>query len=106
MRSRVDTFGYLPRGFMGMIAERDAREAFQVGEFAARLAFERSGSVALRDEDGATAYACVPLQAVANRTRLMPADFYAAAGNDVSDKALAYLHRLLPPPAVTATPFI
>ncbi len=106
VRSRVDTFGYLPRGFAGMIAERDAREAFQVGEFAADLAFDQSGSVAIRDDDGETRYARVPLEAVANRTRLMPADFYSADGNDITDAAMAYLHRLVPASTVTATPFI
>ncbi|MHA1189302.1 MAG: diphosphate--fructose-6-phosphate 1-phosphotransferase [Alphaproteobacteria bacterium] len=106
IRARVDTFGYLPRGNIAMIAERDAAEAFAVGEFAAEMAFEQSGSVALTDDDGTTRYARVPLESVANRTRHMPGNFYNSDGNDISDAGLAYLHRLVPRPTRTATPFI
>ena len=36
VRARVDTFGYLPRGFAGMISDVDRREAFDIGRYRGR----------------------------------------------------------------------
>ena len=47
VRARVDTLGYLPRGFLGVIDPTDQREAFAAGAFAAERAFSESGSVVL-----------------------------------------------------------
>ena len=98
VRTRVDTFGYLPRGFAGMIAENDSREAFEAGAFAVRASETGSCSVALRFEGGRTVPAQVPLAAVAGKTRLMSKSFLTEAGNQVSAEGMAYLGRLIPPP--------
>ena len=37
-RTRVDTLGYLPRGFLGLIDPTDRREAFAAGALRGRTA--------------------------------------------------------------------
>src|SRR5260370_7216153 len=44
-RARVDTLGYLPRGYIGMIDETDRKEAFAAGAFAAQIALPSSDSI-------------------------------------------------------------
>jgi ATP-dependent phosphofructokinase / diphosphate-dependent phosphofructokinase len=46
-RARVDTLGYLPRGYIGVIDETDRNEAFAAGAFEAQSALTASGSVVL-----------------------------------------------------------
>ncbi len=46
----IDTFGYLPRGFAGMISDVDRREAFAIGRYAVEAAEAGSGSVAMMYE--------------------------------------------------------
>ena len=106
VRARVDTFGYLPRGFSGLVSEVDRREAFDIGRFAVESAESGSGSVALQHVDGQTALKLVPLAAVAGKTKPMPREFVTAAGNDVTDACRAYLDRLVPPRPETWTPFV
>jgi 6-phosphofructokinase 1 len=106
VRARVDTFGYLPRAFAATIAERDRREAFEIGAFAVEAAESGSCSVTLGNESGGTSIASVPLAAVAGKTRLMPASFLDADGNRLSDAGMAYLSRLLPPPPDVFAPFV
>jgi len=96
-RARVDTFGYLPRGFAGAISDLDAREAFDVGAFAVTSAARGSASVALQFADGKTRLKAVELAAVAGRTRLMPADYLDPDSRHVTEAYMAYLARLLPP---------
>ena len=96
VRVRVDTFGYLPRAFPGMISEVDRREAYAAGVFAVSTSLAGSASVALKLEDGKTVCRAVPLAAVAGKTRLMPPEFIAASGRTVSDAGMAYLARLVP----------
>jgi len=43
-RARVDTLGYLPREYIGVIDETDRKEAFAAGAFAAHSALTGSGS--------------------------------------------------------------
>lgn len=106
VRSRVDTFGYLPRGNIGMISPVDAREAYDAGVFAVDVATRGSGSVALQAEDGRTVLRQVPLENVAGKTRRMPADFLDPDENRLSPKGRAYLERLLPPRFHAARPFV
>src|SRR5262249_24425013 len=77
-RARVDTFGYLPRGFLGIIDPTDRREAYEAGAFAAERAFSQSGSVALQFDGEKTLAAMVPLDQVAGQTRHMPDGFFAS----------------------------
>ena len=105
-RARVDTFGYLPRGNIGMVSPVDAREAFEAGVFAVEAAERGGGSVALQEEGGKTVLRLVPLSAVAGRTRHMPAGFLDPHENRLSDEAHAWLARLLPRRFDPARPFV
>jgi len=105
-RARVDTFGYLPRGYIGAINPTDAREAFDAGVFTVEAAARGGGSVALQYENGATVPRLVPLADVAGKTRHMPDDFLLPETNQVSVQCMAYLARLLPKRFDPAKPFV
>ncbi|MFT4134789.1 diphosphate--fructose-6-phosphate 1-phosphotransferase [Labrys sp. (in: a-proteobacteria)] len=104
-RARVDTLGYLPRGYIGIIDETDAKEAFEAGAFAAQSAFTGSGSVVLHHDGKHTSPRIVALDQVAGRTRHMPDSFFTGA-NAVSEEGRAYFRRLLPPRPDIFTPFV
>jgi 6-phosphofructokinase len=78
-RARVDTLGYLPRGYIGVIDETDRKEAFAAGAFAAQSALTGSGSVVLHYDGDRIQPLIVPLERVAGKTRHMPDDFLPAA---------------------------
>ena len=104
-RARIDTLGYLPRGYLGVIDPMDAQEAFAAGAVAAERAFEENGSVVLRYDGAKTAPGLVPLDQVAGRTRHMPDEFFA--GNSlISDEGRAYFGRLLPTRPDLFEPFV
>lgn len=105
-RARVDTFGYLPRGNVGMISPVDAQEAYDAGVFAVEVAAHGSGSVALQVEDGRTVMRQVALDDVAGKTRHMPADFLHPDENRLSQTGQAYFERLLPRTVEVAKPFV
>jgi 6-phosphofructokinase len=105
-RARVDTFGYLPRGNIGMISAVDAQEAFDAGVFAVDAAARGGGSVALQEEGGKTVIRLVPLSAVAGKTRHIPANFLDANESRLSPDGHAYLDRLLPRKFEPGTPFV
>ena len=94
-RARVDTFGYLPRGFIGCISRRDQAEAFAAGAFAAATLAEGSTSVALQMQGTECRPVRVPLAAVAGKTRHMPPEFLDAARAGLSPEGRAYFGRLL-----------
>jgi 6-phosphofructokinase len=104
-RARVDTFGYLPRAFLGLIDPTDQREAFEAGAFAAERALSESGSVVLDFDGERTKPKLVALDVVAGRTRHMPEAFFAGPGA-VSDEARRYFRRLLPQRPDLVTPFV
>jgi ATP-dependent phosphofructokinase / diphosphate-dependent phosphofructokinase len=104
-RTRVDTFGYLPRAFSATVDPTDLREANDVGIAAAQNVFERSGSVALVQEDDRITTRLVDLQKVAARTRLMPESFFNPDGS-ISDDGRRYFQRLLPPAPAFSAPFV
>lgn len=106
VRARVDTFGYLPRGFIGTVSDTDRAEAFAIGRFAVENSEAGSGSVAQQFDGAKTVLKMVPLDAVANKTKTMPADFLTPAGNHLSETGLAYFRRLLPQRPDTWTPFV
>jgi 6-phosphofructokinase 1 len=106
-RVRADTFGYLQRSFPGMVSAVDAREAWGAGAAAVRAAVRgacASGSIAIRRKPTRKYGVCfevVPLDSVAGRTRHMPREFIAAAGNDVTPAFLDYARPIVGPlPAV------
>ncbi len=105
-RARVDTLGYLPRGYVGAINPTDAREAFDAGAFAADAATRGSGSVALQHEGGKTVLRLVALGDVAGKTRHMPENFMKPDVSDISGDGMAYLKRLIPRKYTVGKPFV
>ncbi len=97
-RVRSDTFGYLQRSFMGVVSDRDAREAREVGETAVRYAVADNldGSVVIHRPvlDYAVSYDLAPLADVAGKTRTMPAEFINESGNGVTAAFHAYCRPL------------
>ncbi|WP_342711723.1 diphosphate--fructose-6-phosphate 1-phosphotransferase [Bradyrhizobium sp. B124] len=104
-RARVDTLGYLPRGYIGVIDETDRKEAFAAGEFAAQSALTGSGSVVLHYDGDRIEPQLVPLERVAGKTRRMPDDFFAGSGA-VSAEGRGYFRRLLPTRPDIFLPFV
>jgi ATP-dependent phosphofructokinase / diphosphate-dependent phosphofructokinase len=101
-RVRGDTFGYVQRSFLGCVSDVDQREAREVGEKAVQYAVwggpqgASSGSVAIqRNGDYSVDYPLLPLTAVAGKTRLMPDEFIAASGTDITAAFQCYLQPLL-----------
>jgi 6-phosphofructokinase 1 len=101
-RVRGDTFGYLQRSFLGCVSDVDAREAREVGEKAVQYAHfgnsagNHSGSVTIhRTGFYSVDYHLTPLESIAAKTKVMPDEFLADNGHDVTDKFLLYLRPLL-----------
>ncbi|RMF82731.1 MAG: 6-phosphofructokinase [Nitrospirae bacterium] len=97
-RVRADTLGYLQRSFIGCVSDVDQREAREVGEKAAQFALwhNRDGSVTIhRTGFYSVDYRLSPLKEVAARTKLMPDEFIAESGTDVTPAFLLYLRPLL-----------
>jgi ATP-dependent phosphofructokinase / diphosphate-dependent phosphofructokinase len=104
-RARVDTLGYLPRGYIGVIDDTDRKEAFAAGAFAAQSAFTGSGSVVLHYDGVRVEPRIVPLDRVAGKTRHMPDAFFAGR-NAISDEGRRYFRRLLPARPDIFSPFV
>jgi 6-phosphofructokinase 1 len=104
-RARVDTLGYLPRGYIGVIDETDRKEAFDAGAFAAQSALTGSGSVVLHYDGERIEPRLVPLDRVAGKTRHMPDDFLVGS-NTVSEEGRRYFRRLLPKRPDIFLPFV
>jgi 6-phosphofructokinase len=97
-RVRGDTFGYLQRGFAGVVSDVDQREAREVGGKAVQYAMAKreSGTVTIhRTADYAVDYKLSPLEEVAAKTRVMPDEFIAPSGDHVTDAFQHYLRPLL-----------
>ena len=97
-RVRGDTFGYVQRSFIGCVSDVDQREAREVGEKAVQFAMwgDMDGSVVI-DRTGfySSDYRLVPLEVVAGKTKVMPDEFIAESGTDVTDAFRMYLRPLL-----------
>lgn len=98
-RVRADTFGYLQRSFMGVVSDRDAHEAREVGEIAVQYAMwdNVDGSVVIRRPvlDYSASYGLVQLKEVAGKTRHMPDEFINEEGNGVTQAFKAYCRPLV-----------
>lgn len=105
-RARVDTLGYMPRGYIGAINATDAQEAYDAGAFAVEVAAMGGGSVVLRSEGGGTVMGVVELSAVAGKTRHMPDDFLDTERNELSEAGLNYFRRLVPRKFAVGLPFV
>ena len=97
-RVRGDTFGYVQRSFIGCVSDVDQREAREVGEKAVQFAMwgDMDGSIVI-DRTGfySSDYRLVPLEVVAGKTKVMPDEFIAESGTDVTDAFRMYLRPLL-----------
>jgi ATP-dependent phosphofructokinase / diphosphate-dependent phosphofructokinase len=100
LRLRGDTFGYLQRSFPGVMSEVDAKEAWLVGQAAAKYALtsDVDGSVIITRKPGkkyAVEISYLPLREVAQGERPMPDDFINEAGNNVTRKFIDYALPLI-----------
>jgi 6-phosphofructokinase len=98
-RVRADTFGYLQRSFLGVVSDRDAHEAREVGEIAVQYAMwdNVDGSVVLRRPvmNYSVSYDLVPLESVAGKTRVMPDEFINPEGDGVTTAFYNYCRPLI-----------
>ncbi len=77
-RVRADTLGYIQRSFLGCVSDVDKHEAREVGEKAVQYSVWHNidGSVVIkRVGDYAVEYGLVPLNQIANKTKVMPPEF-------------------------------
>ena len=100
LRVRADTFGYLQRCYPGVVSKVDQKEAFEVGEAAARFALggDVDGSVAIRRKKTKTyavEYFRTSLSSVARDATSMPARFIARSGNNVTKAFIDYARPLV-----------
>ncbi len=99
-RLRADTFGYMQRSFPGAVSKVDSMEARQVGRKAVEFATHADvdGSVVIVRAPGrgyAVEYDRTALANVARKTKKMPDEFIAPAGNDVTREFVAYAKPLV-----------
>lgn len=97
-RVRADTFGYLQRSFLGCVSDVDQREAREVGEKAVQYARWRdsSGSVVIeRTGFYSVEYHLHDLAEIGGKTKVMPGNFIADSGNDVTQDFLMYCRPLI-----------
>jgi 6-phosphofructokinase len=98
-RVRADTFGYLQRSFLGVVSDRDAHEAREVGEIAVQYAMwdNVDGSVVIRRPvmNYSVSYDLAPLASVAGKTRVMPDEFINAEENGVTTAFDNYCRPLI-----------
>jgi 6-phosphofructokinase 1 len=98
-RVRADTFGYLQRSFMGVVSDRDAHEARELGEIAVQYAMwdNVDGSMVIRRPvlNYSVSYGLVRLSEVAGKTRTMPDEFINADGNGVTEQFSNYCRPLV-----------
>lgn len=101
-RVRADTFGYLQRSFLGCVSDVDAREAREVGEKAVQYAHfgdsegNHTGSVTIhRSGFYSVEYHLSKLEDIAGKTKVMPDEFIADNGHDITPEFLLYLRPLL-----------
>jgi len=95
LRVRADTFGYLQRSFAGLISEVDAKEAREVGRFAAEKALEgrvKHGSISIvrrKKKEYSADLKVSELGKVAKVTRPLDEEFIAGE-NDIAPGFLDY----------------
>jgi 6-phosphofructokinase 1 len=98
-RVRADTFGYLQRSFMGVVSDRDANEARELGEIAVQYAMwdNVDGSIVISRPvlNYSVTYNLVHLSEVAGKTRTMPDEFINEEGNNVTDAFRNYCRPLM-----------
>lgn len=97
-RVRADTFGFLPRGFLGVVSDVDRRVAREAGSRAIELIdrLDTDGTVTIeRTGSTSVSFALRPLDTVAAQTRTMPDVFLDPDRAGVTPAFHDYLRPLL-----------
>jgi ATP-dependent phosphofructokinase / diphosphate-dependent phosphofructokinase len=105
LRARSEKPGLLGRASALLVSPRDRREAEEVGAFAFSWALKgNTGFMAsIERQPGSSyeaVYGAVPLEFVANKTRLLPEEYMAPGGNDIRAEYRAYVEPLIGEPLV------
>jgi len=105
LRARSEKPGLLGRSCGLMASPVDRREAVEVGRFGLSWAIEGNTGfmVTIKREDSAAyhaGYGAVSLEAVANRTRSLPAEYISRDGNDIREEYRAYVEPLIGDPLI------
>lgn len=100
LRARSEKPGLLGRSSVMMVSSTDRHEAEEVAAFGFSWAMKgNTGFMATIERQAGAAYgvnySAVPLEAVANQTRLLPSDYVAASGNDINEEYRAYAEPLI-----------
>ena len=106
-RARVDTLGYMPRGYIGCINKIDRQEAFDAGALRGRGGRARAAARSRCSIDGEQDRA--QDRAAVERRRQDPAHarrFPDADENQLSETGMAYLNRLVPKKFEVGKPFV
>jgi 6-phosphofructokinase 1 len=103
LRARSEKPGLLGRSCALMVSSVDRREARDVGRFGFSWASKgHSGFMVSICREDSTAYSveykAVPLDTVANLTRLLPPEYVAECGNDIKEEYRAYVEPLIGDP--------
>jgi len=105
LRARSEKPGLLGRSCGLMASSVDRREAREVGRFGCSWAFKgNTGFMVTIKREGSAAYhvgyGAVPLDAAANRTRSLPAEYISGDGNDIREEYRAYVEPLIGDPLI------
>ncbi len=100
LRARSEKPGLLGRSSAAMVSPTDRREAEEVGAFACSLAVKGYSGfmVSIERQPGASygvIYSAVPLETVANQTRLLPLNYVTDSQNDIKAEYRAYAEPLI-----------
>lgn len=103
LRARSEKPGLLGRSSALMVSSVDRCEAKEVGNFGFSWAIKGNTGfmVSIHRENRAAygvKYGAVPLNSVANLTRLLPPEYVAAGGNDIKEEYRAYAEPLIGDP--------
>jgi len=109
LRARSEKPGLLGRSCALMVSSVDRWEARKVGSFGFSWASKgHSGfMVSIRREDSpaySVEFGAVPLDSVANLTRLFPPEYVAEGGNDIKEEYRAYAEPLIGDPLLRYAP--
>jgi 6-phosphofructokinase len=102
-RARSEKPGLLGRSSALLASSQDRREAEEVGAFGLSWAVKGNTGfmAAIERKPGSeyqVTYGTVPLEYVANKTRLLPQEYIASGGNDIRPEYRAYVEPLVGAP--------
>jgi len=100
LRARSEKPGLLGRSSMAMVSLTDRREAEEVGSFGFWWAMKGNTDfmVSIQRHGGSgygVSYGAVPLEDVANQTRLLLPEYIMPSGNDIKEEYRAYAEPLV-----------